>query len=130
MKLKFFKNPETMNTVTKNTIKFYTKEELRTIETSLAIGMTPFKISRKYAEEWDRSQHALHQRVLKLQRDINPDKPRKSKEKLKSRVTQIEVVEQNTPVMQEMELQMTEGSTFDCKPSRVTICKDHIRIYF
>lgn len=102
----------------KKTSYFYTTEQVSLINKCLNENMNPTEISHKFHKNWGLSFSNLYNKTLKLKHKLNNEP---------APITKI-VVEQQ-PV-QEMELQMSEGSTFDCKPSRVTICKDHIRIYF
>jgi hypothetical protein len=129
MKLKFFNNPKTMSTQAKKTgLKrpnhFYTKEQLTQIEGCIALEMRTDKIVQRFMREWDKPLTGLTHKVREVKRNL------KRRALAPQSTSTIQVVEETTPMVQEMELQMTEGSTFDCKPSRVTICKDHIRIYF
>jgi len=107
----------------KKTTFFYTKEQVSAITKCLNDGMNASDITRKFHMAWGLSFPSLYTKVANI------------KHKLKEEATPVaKIVVEEQPVqvvaVQEMELQMSEGSTFDCKPSRVTICKDHIRIYF
>jgi len=104
----------------KKTTFFYTKEQVAAITESLNEGLNPSEVTRKFAMTWGLSFPSLYTKVANI------------KHKLKEEPTPVAkiIVEQQPVATQEMELQMSSGSTFDCKPSRVTICKDHIRIYF
>jgi hypothetical protein len=104
----------------KKTTFFYTKEQVAAITECLNDDMNASDITRKFHMAWGLSFPSLYTKVAKI------------KHKLKEQPTPVAkiVVEQQPVATQEMELQMSSGSTFDCKPSRVTICKDHIRIYF
>lgn len=108
----------------KKTTFFYTKEQVNLITQELKNGLNASDITRMFHISWGLSFPALYIKVAKIKHDLNKPIP-VAKTKI---VVKQQVVE--TPVVQEMDLQMTAGSTFDCKPSRVTICKDHIRIYF
>lgn len=116
---------------TERKIRFYTKEELALIKQEISLEIPLGKIAEKYAKEWNRPINGIYYKVVSIYNKLNPEiaQARKIKTKVNPRVTKVQVVEQPT-LLQEIELQMSEGSTFDCKPSRVTICKDHIRIYF
>lgn len=105
---------------------FYTKKQVSLITEALKDGLTASETTRKFAISWGLSFHALYSKVKRIKDGLK--KPARVPKA--TIIVKQEAVEQNTPVVQEMDLQMTEGSTFDCKPSRVTICKDHIRIYF
>lgn len=126
-------NPKTMRSEvkTKGTVRFYTKEELALIEQDITLQIPLGKIAEKYAKKWNRSINGMYYKVVAIYNKLNPEtaQARKIKTKVQPRVTEVKVVQQ-VALVQEMELQMSSGSTFDCKPSRVTICKDHIRIYF
>lgn len=112
-------------------ILFYTKEQLALIKQEISLEIPLGKIAEKYAKEWNRPINGIYYKVLSIYNKLNPEiaQARKIKTKVNPRVRKVQVVKQPT-LLQEIELQMSEGSTFDCKPSRVTICKDHIRIYF
>jgi hypothetical protein len=131
MKLNFFKNPKTMKSEVERKILFYTKEQLALIKQEISLEIPLGKIAEKYAKEWNRPINGIYYKVLSIYNKLNPEiaQARKIKTKVNPRVRKVQVVKQPT-LLQEIELQMSEGSTFDCKPSRVTICKDHIRIYF
>jgi hypothetical protein len=106
----------------KKTTFFYTKEQVSAITECLNDGMNPSDITRKFAMAWGLSFPSLYIKVAKIKHKLKEEP---------APITKIVVEEQPVQVaVQEMELQMSSGSTFDCKPSRVTICKDHIRIYF
>ena len=109
----------------KKTTFFYTKEQVDLIAAELNAGLNPTEVTRKFHMSWGLSFPALYIKVAKIKHALKNAPAPVEVTKVVSKQS-VEVVQP----AQEMELQMSEGSTFDCKPSRVTICKDHIRIYF
>ncbi len=117
----------------KKTTFFYTKEQVDLITKELNAGLNPTEITRKFHMSWGLSFPCLYQKVARIKRELAKQPVSISEPVPVAKIVvekPVKTVQKMLPPVQEMELQMSEGSTFDCKPSRVTICKDHIRIYF
>lgn len=105
-------------------MKFYSKEEVKTITEELKAGVKVTEIARKYSKQWDRTLASLIVKVSGINKELGRcgkrGRPAGSKNANVTKIT----TNNNGGVV------LTSGFVFDFKPQRAEMHQDHVRLYF
>lgn len=84
---------------------FYTKEQVKKMKTLAASGEPAIKVAQRLSREWKRSESGIYAKICTL---------RKTGGKLKK----------------ESGMALPSGFSFDFKPTKAEMFKNHVRLYF
>jgi len=110
------------------TLKFYSEEELQTIQSEIKEGMSSTRIAQKYAQDWGRSIKSIEHKVCKMMNSLKVSAtPNRKGRPIGSKTRKpANVVTQPS----EQGITLRNGFVFDFKPQRAEMYQDHVRLYF
>ena len=101
---------------------FYTDEQIQTLKDAINSGEPLLRIAKKLHTSFNRTEHNLYVKLMKLK---VTNKPVKSLATIRAKK-----VLQDEQQPAEIGVEVPHGMTFEGTPKRIMLHSDHFRIYF
>ena len=110
------------NVIATKSMYFYTDEQIKTLTEAIHSGEPLRKIARRLHKSFNRTEHNLYVKLMKLK---VTSKPVRSLATIRAKK-----VLQDEQQPAEVGVEVPHGMTFEGKPKKIMLHSDHFRIYF
>lgn len=116
------------NAIATKSMYFYTNEQIQILKDAINSGEPLLRIARRLHTSFNRTEHNLYVKVMKLNAT---NKPVRSLATIRAKkVLQDKKQEEALQEPAEIGVEVPHGMTFEGKPKKIMLHSDHFRIYF
>ena len=113
------------NAIASKSMYFYTDEQIKTLKDAINSGEALSKIAKRLHTSFNRTEHNLYVKLMKLKVTNKTVKPVRSLATIRAKK-----VLQDEQKPTEVGVEVPHGMTFEGKPKKIMLHSDHFRIYF